>query len=154
MSIAIRKVRVNGRELAIRLEPNGAGWYVDTGNGPRYASVLEVEPGVFSVILDGKSFDVRTAASTVVVEDPREHRPSGRGVGLQGPQSLSAPMPGKVVRRLVSEGDAVEQGQGILVIEAMKMQNEMKSPKAGVVVSLPAEEGAAVAAGQLLAVVE
>ena len=67
---------------------------------------------------------------------------------------MSAPMPGKVVRVLVAEGDVVDHGQGLVVIEAMKMQNEMKSPKPGTVVSLTAIEGSAVAAGQVLAVVE
>jgi biotin carboxyl carrier protein len=74
--------------------------------------------------------------------------------GLEGRQTLSAPMPGKVVRILVNEGDPVERGQGLVVIEAMKMQNELKSPKAGRVVSISASEGAAVAAADVLAVVE
>jgi biotin carboxyl carrier protein len=63
-------------------------------------------------------------------------------------------MPGKVVRVLVAEGDTVERGQGLVVIEAMKMQNEMKSPKQGRVVSVHAVAGATVAAGEVVAVVE
>jgi pyruvate carboxylase subunit B len=63
-------------------------------------------------------------------------------------------MPGKVVRLLVAENDAVEAGQGVAVIEAMKMQNELKSPKKGVVRKILAREGAAVNAGETLAVVE
>jgi biotin carboxyl carrier protein len=63
-------------------------------------------------------------------------------------------MPGKIVRLLVAEGDSVEAGQGLLVVEAMKMQNEMKAPKAGCVVSLKAHEGATVAAGDVLATIE
>jgi biotin carboxyl carrier protein len=63
-------------------------------------------------------------------------------------------MPGKVVRVLVSEGGAVEAGQGIAVIEAMKMQNEMKAPKRGRIAALPVREGATVAAGEVLAVIE
>ena len=63
-------------------------------------------------------------------------------------------MPGKVVRLLVSEGDAVEAGQGLLVVEAMKMQNEVRSPKAGRVEKLLAKEGLAVNAGDVLAWVE
>ena len=68
--------------------------------------------------------------------------------------NIAAPMPGKVVRLLVAEGDAVEAGQGLLVVEAMKMQNEMKAPKPGTVVSLTAREGATVAAGEVLAAIE
>jgi biotin carboxyl carrier protein len=63
-------------------------------------------------------------------------------------------MPGKVVRVLVSEGDAVEAGQGLLVVEAMKMQNEIRSPKSGKVEKLLAKEGLAVNAGDVLAWVE
>jgi len=67
---------------------------------------------------------------------------------------VAAPMPGKIVRLLVAEGDSVAAGQGLLVMEAMKMQNEMKAPKAGRVVSLTAREGATVAAGDVLAAIE
>ena len=63
-------------------------------------------------------------------------------------------MPGKVVKILVNIGDAVERGQGLVVIEAMKMQNELKSPKQGHVVTLGAMEGGTVAAGDVLATVE
>ncbi|HSB13592.1 MAG TPA: acetyl-CoA carboxylase biotin carboxyl carrier protein subunit, partial [Bryobacteraceae bacterium] len=65
-----------------------------------------------------------------------------------------APMPGKVVRVLAAEGDLVEAGQGLLVVEAMKMQNEVKAPKAGRVAALAAREGGTVAAGDVLAVIE
>ena len=69
-------------------------------------------------------------------------------------QTLKAAMPGKVVRVLVQEGDAVEAGHGVIVVEAMKMQNEVKSPKSGVVVKVSVAEGATVNAGEVLAVVE
>ena len=64
-----------------------------------------------------------------------------------------APMPGKVVRVLVAPGDAVEADQGIVVVEAMKMQNELKAPRAGRVISVAAKEGATVAAGETLATI-
>jgi len=63
-------------------------------------------------------------------------------------------MPGKIVRVLVQPGDKVEADAGIIVVEAMKMQNEKKAPKAGIVVSINSEEGATVNAGDVLAVVE
>ena len=72
----------------------------------------------------------------------------------KGPRKLVAPMPGKIVRVLVAESAEVEAGQGVVVVEAMKMQNEIKSPKKGVVRKLVAMEGAAVNAGDVLAVVE
>jgi biotin carboxyl carrier protein len=63
-------------------------------------------------------------------------------------------MPGKVVRVMVEEGQPVESGQGLVVVEAMKMQNEIKSPKAGVVKAVHVREGGSVGAGQALLVVE
>ena len=63
-------------------------------------------------------------------------------------------MPGKIVKILVGEGDEVEQGQGLVVVEAMKMENEIKSPKAGVVKKVGVEEGETVESGALLVVVE
>jgi len=71
-----------------------------------------------------------------------------------GRAQVAAPMPGKVVRVLVERGQAVEAGAGLVVVEAMKMQNELKSPKSGTVVELRVEAGATVNAGELLAVIE
>ena len=72
---------------------------------------------------------------------------------LEGPQRVDAPMPGKIVRVLVKAGDVVEEGQGLIVVEAMKMENELKSPKAGKVQELLAVEGAAVESGAKLAII-
>ncbi len=71
-----------------------------------------------------------------------------------GRHEVAAPMPGKVVRVLVAVGDAVEQGQGLVVVEAMKMQNEIKSRKAGRVVEVRTKPEAAVTRGAILLVVE
>ena len=71
-----------------------------------------------------------------------------------GPKKLVAPMPGKVVRILVTQGAEIEAGAGVLVVEAMKMQNEVKSPKKGTVQKILVNEGAAVNAGDILAIVE
>ena len=88
------------------------------------------------------------------VRDPRALRNRVRAVDDHGPQKLTAPMAGKVVRVLVREGDAVEVGAGVLVVEAMKMQNEIKSPKKGTIQKILAAEGVAVNAGDVLAIVE
>ena len=80
-------------------------------------------------------------------------RQAGGKFSLEGPQRIDAPMPGKVVRVLVKAGDEVGEGQGLIVVEAMKMENELKSPKAGKVTELHAVEGAAVESGAKLAVV-
>jgi biotin carboxyl carrier protein len=71
-----------------------------------------------------------------------------------GPQQVTAPMPGKVVRVLVAPGDHVEPRQGLVVIEAMKMENELRATRAGRVKAVRATEGQSVDAGVLLVTVE
>ena len=98
------------------------------------------------VVIDGFRFEID-------VRDPRRFRRSAGGRGGEGVQTIVAPMPGKVVRVLVAPGDSVEAGQGLMVVEAMKMQNEMKAARAGSVLSVSAREGATVAAGEVLATI-
>ena len=131
------------------------------------AQIAAVEPGVYSVLMDGRSYEARIEQSDgcvivfidghrfeVEIRDPRRwSRQTGRQ-GVEGLLNVTAAMQGKIVRLLVAEGDMVAAGQGLLVMEAMKMQNEMKAPKAGRVVSLTAREGATVAAGDVLAAIE
>ena len=88
------------------------------------------------------------------VRDPRSLRGRVRAADEHGPKKLTAPMPGKVVRILVAQGDEVDAGAGVLVVEAMKMQNEVKSPKKGIIQKIQVQEGAAVNAGDVLAIVE
>jgi len=88
------------------------------------------------------------------LRDPRALRSRARAADDHGPRKLTAPMSGKVVRVLAREGDAVEAGTGVLVVEAMKMQNEIKSPKKGTIQKMLAAEGGAVNAGDVLAIVE
>jgi biotin carboxyl carrier protein len=124
--------------------------------------------GVLSLLLGGKSYEVKQetvgAETNVVVgherfnasvRDPRSFRSRSRvGAAEQGVMKIKAPMPGKVVRVLAGVGTQVELGQSVIVIEAMKMQNELKAPKNGVVKKINVAEGAAVDAGQALAEVE
>jgi biotin carboxyl carrier protein len=128
--------------------------------------VTEVEPGVYSVLLGGKSFEVRAIATgeglrlelegrrfNTVVRDPRDRsRKSAAALGT-GRQNIAAPMPGKVIRVLVREGDRVEIGQGLVVVEAMKMQNELKALRPGQVVAVHVRDGETVGAGDTLVVI-
>src|SRR5579864_5883020 len=128
--------------------------------------VSEVEPGVYSVLLDGKSFEVRAVRTPeglrleldgrrfrAEVRDPRDRsRKSAAALGT-GRQNIAAPMPGKVIRVLVREGDAVEIGQGLVVVEAMKMQNELKALRPGQVVDVRVRDGETVGAGDTLVVI-
>ena len=130
-------------------------------------SVREVEPSVFSVLVEGRSFEVRAVSMpdglhvhvggrqfSVEVRDPRDASRLSRAATGSGRQNISTPMPGKVVRMLVREGDEVEAGQGLVVVEAMKMQNEMKASRAGRVVEVRVRGGETVGAGDTLVVLE
>lgn len=90
----------------------------------------------------------------VAILDLREWKKNrGRAAEAQGRQQVVAPMPGKIIRILVKTGDEVPAGQGLLVVEAMKMQNEIRAPKSGIVERLSVIEGQTVNAGQVVAVV-
>jgi biotin carboxyl carrier protein len=131
-------------------------------------SVEEVEAGVYSMIREGRSYEivVREGLDGMLdihvngrhynarVRDPRRAARRRGGLVLDGAQNVLAPMPGKVVRFLVVNGEDVRAGQGLVVVEAMKMQNEIKSPKAGKVIKIVADEGATVNSGQVLLTVE
>ena len=127
------------------------------------ADVIEVEPGVYSILRDGASYEARVVGSEIVIngcrfpfeaDDPREWKRRGAGAAGSGRASITAPMPGRVVRVLAAEGDEVTAGQGIVVVEAMKMQNEMKAPRSGRVSSIPVKAGDSVNSGAVLATVE
>ncbi len=130
---------------------------------PGAADIIEVEPGVYSVLAGGRSFEARVEGGEVVIggqrfpfeiEDPRKWRRSDREAGIPGSAVLAAVMPGKIIRLLVAVGDEVAAGQGILVIEAMKMQNEVKAPRDGRITAINVKENESVSAGVPLATIE
>jgi biotin carboxyl carrier protein len=127
------------------------------------SDIVEVEPGVYSILVDGAVYEARVDGSTVTISgrryqveqvDPRKYVRRGAGPAGAGRGNVKAPMPGKIVRVLVSVGDHVQSGQGIAVIEAMKMQNELKAASAGRVASLLVKANDAVIAGAIVAVIE
>jgi biotin carboxyl carrier protein len=134
--------------------------------GATVAKAFSIEPagvGCFSVLIEGRSYQVVLAGDDVVVngrtlrvsvEDPRKLHRRGSSEKGHGRQTIASPMPGRVIRVLVEAGQAVEAGQGLIVVEAMKMQNEMKSPKAGKILEIRTTAGAAVAAGDVLLAIE
>jgi biotin carboxyl carrier protein len=113
-----------------------------------------------AVVVSGKAAGVRGVhvngrqLHVTISESGRSRRRGGAAAHGAGPQRLTAPMPGKVVRVLVAPGDAVAAGQGLVVVEAMKMENELRAAKAGRVASVSVAEGQSVDAGAVLAVVE
>jgi biotin carboxyl carrier protein len=163
-------VLLNGARRSVDLTRSAdeASHIVATIDGRRVeADATKISPGVYSILLEGRSLEVRfeslvdgmllhTAGREYRVEivDLRSWRRSRSGrIDLAGRQQIAAPMAGKVVRVLVAPGQRVESGQGLLVVEAMKMQNEIRSPKTGTVERLLAKEGQAVNSGEILAVI-
>ena len=163
------EIAINGARRIVEFDPqtNGVSRAAFTVDGRLVeADAIKISRGSYSILLGGRSLEVtveetsnglqvRTNGREFQVEifDPRSWR-HGRGVGieLEGRQQLVAPMPGKIVRVLVAAGQEVTAGEGLLVIEAMKMQNEIRSPKSGTVEKV-AREGQTVNAGEVLAIV-
>lgn len=160
-------VEIDGKKLRVDL-PVGAGdgGAVDCLVDCRAMAVdvCLLQPGVMSLIVNGRQYRCVLDGDGVaidgrrygfVVDDPRSLQGRrGAGAGTEGPRPVKAPMPGRVVRLLVSAGDDVAEGQAVVVIEAMKMQNELKSPKGGRVIRVAVAVGDTVGAGDVLAVVE
>src|SRR5205823_3265962 len=112
--------------------------------------------------IDGRSPDlvvhVRDASIAVTLLDARRkllaQAAARAGAPAEGPQSVRSPMPGKVVKVLVQPGDVVQAGAGVVVVEAMKMENELKAPRGGTVKQVRVREGQAVESGEELAQIE
>ena len=164
----IYEVVIAEKQRKVELRKDGKLWLCRLDGRELPVDVVSTQAGVLSLLIDGKSYQVKQESSggqtnivvgterfPAEVRDPRSLRSRlNADAAASGPRRITAPMPGKVVRILAPAGTEVEQGQGVIVIEAMKMQNELKSPKKGVVKKLTVSEGAAVDAGQALAEVE
>ncbi|MBI2816395.1 MAG: acetyl-CoA carboxylase biotin carboxyl carrier protein subunit [Acidobacteria bacterium] len=170
---------INGQERFLELTRNGG--VSCTLDGERFeADVIEVKPGMYSLLINGKSFSVSVAPAveggaapsrngdaqeytveaggerySVVVRDPKRSARARRAKPtLEGKQNIVSLMPGKIVRLLVSEGQDVQSRQGVIVVEAMKMQNEIKCPMPGKVQKILVRTGQAVNTGEVLLIVE
>ncbi len=161
------QIEIAGKRRQVELIQAGARplWTID---GQRLeADAVTIAPGIYSVLINGKSFDVRVESVgaelravtdgrefKIGIQDQREWRRNrGGAIEAEGLQRVLAPMPGKIVRVLVKTGDSVQAGQGLLVVEAMMMQNEIRAPKSGTIDRLAVVEGQTVNAGEVVAVV-
>jgi acetyl/propionyl-CoA carboxylase alpha subunit len=164
--------------VKIRVSADGRDYLLDIAREANYqltgamrvsgtASVVPVMPGVYSVIDGTRSFVVRINDTSegfeawidghrfsLRISDPRDRTGAAKDASAAGPQEVRALMPGKVVKLLVCKGDEVAAGSGLIVVEAMKMQNEMKAAKNGRVTRIHVNEGSTVAPGETLLVVE
>jgi biotin carboxyl carrier protein len=158
------------REETIEVAPSGPGIYeVRIGGKVHRVDAFRHDYGTISMIVDTESYSVQldqvdpavkvhVRGSTYPLEILDERRLRMRRAAgkftLEGKQTITSPMPGKVVKVLAKEGDVVKEGQGVVVVEAMKMENELSSPKGGTVTQLLVVEGQAVEGGAKLAVIE
>ena len=159
-----------GAKRDLQVEKRDDGSYVVTMDGARHElEALALPHGAVSMLLDGDShaveFEERGDEVAVllkgqltvvdVVDERRARLRAATAVfAVEGKQTVLSPMPGKVVKVFVKVGDEVKEGQGLVVVEAMKMENELKAPRGGMVTEVLAKEGTAVENGARLVVVE
>ena len=141
------QVTLDGRPLDVDFQPAGPHFATLLVDGRSYEAGIVRQGDGYTVALTGATFDIELKDATR--DEGASTRPRAAG-----PVRLKAPMPGKVVRLLVETGAQVEAGQGLLVMEAMKMENELKAPRAGRVREVHVGERQAVETGALLLVLE
>jgi biotin carboxyl carrier protein len=166
------QVQISGKLRAVEIqsrENDSVNLRID--DRPLIADVAEINASTYSIVIGGRSFEARVSREAensdgllvrcagrdyrVGIADPRAWR-AGRSAALEaaGGQRVLAPMPGRVVRLLVSVGESVEAGAGLLVVEAMKMQNEIRAPKSGKIERVLVTDGQAVRSQEALIIIE
>ena len=164
-------ISLPGTEKSLHLERSGEHYHIVLDETRYEVDVVEAGSGTYSLIIDGAQHEVSVepqpsgprgsahyqvssaqGVDNVSLVDPLTHlAQTSRGGGAgEGTQSVRAYMPGQVVEILAAVGDTVEPGQGILVLEAMKMKNEIQTETGGVIKTLHVQEGQAVEAGDPL----
>ena len=146
---SLYRVAVDGNEFLVDGKKTGLTNYSLIVDNRSFEVDVDITEDEYRVLVDGRSYHVELV-------DERRVRLGGAqpGIQLEGRQQVSVPMPGKVIAVLVGEGDRVEKGQGLVIVEAMKMENEVRSPIAGEVKEVRVKAGDALEAGALLMVVE
>ncbi len=161
------EITIDGKSYRLDLNRVDGRWLCRLDGRELEVDAILARPDVLSLRIGNQAYEIKSEhvandlhlwvgskRFAVEIRDPRSLRGRIRGGDDQGPKKITAPMPGKVVRLLVREGDEVEPGTEVAVVEAMKMQNEIKSPKKGRVQKILVGEGATVNAGDVLAIVE
>lgn len=156
---------INDQKHEITLKREGEKVFAEIDGRVYELEASEPEPNVYLLKHNNRIYQVYVAPNNLVslknhqfeinLIDPKRLRASG-GVGgeADGVSEIKTAMPGKVVRVLVEQGAEIQKGEGVIVVEAMKMQNEMKAPKDGIVKEIRFAEGATVNAGEVLAIIE
>ncbi len=159
------QAELNNEKHEIEIRRDGAKIFARVDDREYNLEASEVEPNVYLLKNDNQIYQIYVAPNGMVnignhqleinLIDPKRLRGShSSGANADEISEIKTAMPGKLVRVLVEVGAEIKQGDGVLVVEAMKMQNEMKSPKDGTVKEIRFAEGATVNAGDVLAIIE
>jgi len=146
---SVYRIAVDGNEFLVDGKKTGRTNYSLIVDNRSFEIEVDHAEDEYRVLVDGRNYHINLV-------DERRVRVGGTqsGLELQGRQLISVPMPGKIIAVLVSEGDAVEKGQGLVIVEAMKMENEVRSPATGTVRDIKVKPGDTVEGGAVLVVVE
>jgi biotin carboxyl carrier protein len=146
---SLYRVAIDGNEFVVDGKKTGRTNYSLIVDNRSFEIEVDYTEDEYRVLVDGRNYHVH------LVDERRVRVGGGQSdIQLQGRQKVSVPMPGKVIAVLVSQGDSVERGQGLVIVEAMKMENEVRSPIAGEVKEIKVKPGDAVEGGTVLIVVE
>jgi biotin carboxyl carrier protein len=149
ISKSLYRVAIDGNEFLVDGKKTGRTNYSLIVDNRSFEIEVDNSGDEYRVLVDGRNYHVH------LVDERRVRVGGGQSdIQLQGRQKVSVPMPGKVIAVLVSEGDSVERGQGLVIVEAMKMENEVRSPIAGEIREIKVKPGEAVEGGAVLVVVE
>jgi biotin carboxyl carrier protein len=162
-------LEINGQARQVEIDPadSPGQWRIRVDGDPVDADAHLVRPGILSLLIAGQSHRIVLDAEAsdpalhigsdripYRIDDPRSLRSRRGQARTDGPVTLKASMPGRVVRISVEKGESVAAHQGVLVLEAMKMQNEIKSPKDGRIIDIRVSPGDTVAVGDILVIIE
>jgi len=146
---SVYRVSVDGNEFVVDGKKTGRTNYSLIVDNRSFEIEVDNAEDEYRVLVDGRSYHVH------LVDERRVRVGDGQSDSqIQGRQRVSVPMPGKVIAVLVSEGDVVEKGQGLVIVEAMKMENEVRSPIAATVKEIKVKAGDTVEGGAALVIIE
>jgi len=157
--------QVGPRAIEIQVERDGSLYVVEIDGQSHVVDARKLEGDFYSLLTAGRSYEVtveyradayyvRHGAAEQIVRLTDPGRKARDGARVSGPERIVTLMPGKVVRVLVAAGETVAAGQGVVVVEAMKMENEIAASRAGTVQIVEVKPGQSVEGGALLAIIE
>ncbi len=160
---------ISGKEIPVEINQQNGNFSLTIGEKTFTVNAIRPDPQIFSLLVEGESYEVALAKQdnhfeahfhngTIVFElfEARKFKASelAKKSAPAGPLKIHAPMPGKIVKIAVTENTEVKEGDALLIMEAMKMQNELKAPRPGKVLQILVSEGAPVSSQQVLIVME